>query len=252
MKQNYLQWNIRVLKTALKKIGINVFIIIAIDFLFWTLLSFTLSYFILFIRTKYNSIDIPADLGAQGIEVIERTTASAKELYNLIVISIILFGAIFILASGILKGLIWALTAKVKISFKYIIKFFAMNSILSGLWFILSIAALIILNIYAAPKIILIMFLIYLYITTVSYALFTKNEKISCIKQAIKLSLGKVRLFLLPCTLILSIAFILFLLLSFISYRIAFPYTIYLIEIVSIAYIGIIRYYLLELIKELS
>lgn len=251
MKENYIQWNIRLLKDSLKKININLPLIVGIDFLFYSFVSFVLAVIGSNLSKAYETIPA-ADIASQSKEMIFQAAASLKSFYYAMVFSVIVFVVVFIFASGIAKSIIWALTSGTKITIDYILKFSIMNSILVIIWSLLSVVFIIILNSQSAINFIFTLAFIFTYFGITAYALFTNSQKVSSLKQAIKLNIKKLHLLLLPYALIISVLTILSkTMLSIISIN-KFAYWNYVFVAITLMYLGIVRYYLLGLIININ
>ena len=254
MGKNYFLWNIEILKKSLKSIDFNIFLEILLDLFFYSFISFLLYAIVNKINKIQNSINLPKDLASQSAEIIKQASQAANDYYITLIFSIVLFGIILIAAAGIIKGIIWVLTAKIKISFSYILKFFVMNSILMGAWFLLSLAVFFIMNPAAASNIIILLTIILVYAGINSSILFVKEQKIGIIKSiksGLKLSINKIHLFILPYLIVFTGILIIIFLSNLIVPKM-YPAKGYIFGVLIISYFCIARYYLFELVDYIS
>src|SRR3989344_3977992 len=196
-KADFLEWNINVLVSSIKRIGLEIILVIILD----ALLYFLSGYFILFwlqrIKEKGYSIPLqsPSDLAAIGYDKAYQLLFQFR--YLIIFSAILLLVAIIFIAS-ILKGIIWAKTTKTKISFALISKFLGLNLIWMGFWFILIFLISMFVEPASTPMFTIAAIILGLYFTNTLYTIFMKEQKFKPIINAVRLNLIKIHLFLLP------------------------------------------------------
>lgn len=203
-KQNFLSWNYSILKASLKKINLNVIQIIILDFLFYILSGYFVLFWIARINEKISSFDLPADLTAIGIERAQQLSRETQSFYYLIIFSFVLLLIAIIFLASILKGIIWAKTADVKVNLSLISKFLALNLAWLGFWLALIFLISWIVEIKYAFAFMAVSALTGFYLSNNMYPNFMRNPGFSSIKSSLKLSIAKIRLFLLPYLIIFT------------------------------------------------
>ncbi len=211
-KQNYLNWNYNILKSALRKINSNIILIIILDFLFYIISGYFIIFWITRISEKVNSFNLPADLASIGIERMQQLSKETQSFYYLVVFSFMILLIAVIFLASILKGVIWAKTTNKKINLSLFSRFLWLNLIWLGFWFVLIFLISWIVDIKYAPAFMTIAILTGFYLTNTFYTMFMLNPTIKSIKW-LKLNITKIHLFLLPYF-IIFIGFFLVMLLS--------------------------------------
>ena len=195
---NFIEWNYKILTLSLKKINLNILIIIILDFLFYILSGYFVIFWIARISEKVSAFNLPADLAAIGIERAQQLSRDTQLFYYLLVFSFIVLLIAIIFLASILKGIIWAKTADARITFRLISKFLGLNMLWLGFWLILVFLISWIVEIKYALAFMAFAVLIGFYLSNNLYSLFMGNPSFKLIKRSIKLSITKIHLFLLP------------------------------------------------------
>lgn len=247
-KFNFLEWNNKVLIDSLKKIDLNIFLIIILDALFYFLSGYLIIFWLSRIQAKMAAFNLPSDIIALGPERAQQLLNEVKSFYFLIIFSFILLVISIIFLASILKGMIWAKTAKTKISFALISKFLGLNLIWMGFWFVLVFLIALFVTPASAAMFMLITISLGLYFTNTLYTLFMKNQKLRSIFNAIKLNITKIHLFLLPYIFISLLFFIIIRISNFFKFR----YSTIVLFFIVIIFAAIIRYYVSTLVLEIE
>ena len=136
-KLNFLEFNNHIFISSIKKINLNILLIIILDALFYLLSGFLIIFWLQRIQSKMASFNLPSDIVASGYENIQQLIHEARIFLFLIIFSLIILLIAIIFLASILKGIIWAKTTNTKISLVLISKFLAMNLIWMSFWFVL-------------------------------------------------------------------------------------------------------------------
>ena len=172
---------------------------------------------------------------------------SASFYYLLIFSFVLLLIAIIFLAS-ILKCVIWARTAKTKITFALISKFLELNLIWMSFWFALIILISIFVDPSLTPAFMIATIILGLYFTNTLYTIFIKKPQLKSVLGAVKLNVVKIHLFLFPYTIVLLLFFVLVRLSTFLK----FSYASFLVGVTLLFYVAVARYYLSTLVSGIQ
>ena len=247
-KFNFLEWNSNIFISSIKKIDLNIILIIILDALFYISSGYLAVLWLQRVRSKMAAFNVPPDIMSLGYEKASQLVGEVKAFYYLIIFSFaVLLIAVIFLAS-ILKGIIWARTTNTKISFALLSKFLGLNLIWMGFWFVLVILISLLAQPESSPKFIMAAIALGLYFTGTFYALFMKKPEFKSIIHAIKLNIGKIHLFLLPYAVIALALFIIVRLASLLQ----FQYSNILTGLIVIIYAAAARYYLSALVLEIE
>ena len=202
-KPNFLNWNYNTLISSFKKINIkDAVLILVLDALFYIFSGYIFLFWLQRINEKMESVYLPFDLATAGVEKVQQAAKDAQSFYYLLIFSIILLVIAVVFLSSIFKGIIWAKTTSTKITSKLISKFFMLNFLWLGFWFVLIFLISWIVDIKYALAFMAASVLMGFYFTNNLYPLFMINPSIKSIKSSLKLSITKIHLFLLPYALI--------------------------------------------------
>lgn len=248
IKSNFLEWNNFVLINSFRKIDWNIFLIVALDALFYILSGLLIFFWFQRVMEKITSFQMPQDIISLGFEKAQQLVNDVRTFYFLIIVSFILLLIAIIFLASIFKGIIWARTTKTKISLAMISKFLLLNLIWMGFWFI----AIVLARVLIDPRVLVFaigaMIFVSLYLTNTLYALFMKEQRIGVILASIKMSVTKIHLFALPY---FAIIFLFIILLKATS-LIKFKYSPILTILLIIIFAALIRYYHSTLILEIE
>jgi len=247
-KSNFIEWNNNIFISSIKKIDLNIILIVILDTLFYLLSGYFVIFWLQRIQAKMASFSLPTDIISLGPEKAQQLVSEVKTFYYLIILSFVLLLIAVIFLASILKGIIWAKTINTKITFKLISKFLGLNLIWMGFWLVLVILISLLVEPASAPKFIIIAMTLGLYFTNTLYALFMKKPEFKSIFYAIKLNITKIHLFLLPYTIIALTLFIIVRLVSLLK----FQYSNILLGLILIIYAAIARYYVSALVLDIK
>ena len=179
-----------------------------LDILLFYLSGFFLVLWLQRILNKMSSFNLPADVASLGYEQTQQLANEAKSFYYLIIFSFIAVLIAIIFLASIIKGIIWAKTTKTRITFQFISKFLGINLMWMGFWFFLFFLIIFIVDPAFVPIFMAIALILFIYTSNILYTIFTKNQKFSSIVQAIKISIMKIYLFILPYAIFFAILII--------------------------------------------
>lgn len=243
---SFIEWNYNILISSIKKINLNIILIVILDILFYFLSGYLVIFWLQRIQAKMAGFNLPPDIAALGLEKVQQIVGEVRTFYYLIIFSFILLLIAIIFLASIIKGVIWAKTTNTKISFKLISKFLGLNLIWMGAWFVLIILISLLIEPLSAPKFMIITIILALYFTNTLYTIFMKEQKLKTIFSAIKLNITKIHLFILPYIVISLLFFVILKLGSFLKFR----YAIFLIQLIILIYLAFVRYYISTLVLE--
>lgn len=245
---NFIEWNNNILFSSLKKINLNIFLIVFLDALFYIISGYAIVFWLQRVQAKMATFNVPADIISLGKQNAIQLVSDVKSFYYLIIVSLVLLLVAIIFIAGIFKGIIWAKTTGTKITSSLISKFFILNLVWMGFWFVLLFLIAYLAERTAAPAILFVLILLSFYFSNTLYTIFMKEQKFKSILKAIKLNVAKFHLFLLPY-IVVSLVFYILMKLSNI---IKFKYSAVLLGLVIIFYAAIVRYYISSLVMKIE
>jgi len=246
----YLSLNREVFLNSIKKINLNILIIALIDYIFYSLIYFSSQFWFSKVLEKYNLVN----LDSLSEFALESIVAQTQGLYYFLIYSTILLFMAFFIFSALSKSIVWALTAKTKITPKYVIKFsFAkliLNLLVFGIIFIISIVFKIeplLTLFFVLPRWLqigcILPFIIFL---NAIYALLAKNPGVSQIKNGIVLFFKKIHYILF----LFAIMLILALLINYIYFTNRSQYWLIFSVVLLLFYLAAGRYYIYEMVSK--
>lgn len=247
-KSGFIEWNNGILISSLKKINLNIALIVILDVLFYLLSGYFAVFWLQRIQAKMATFNIPTDIISIGPERAQQLVAEVKSFYYLIIFSFILLLIAIIFLASILKGIIWAKTTNTKISFALLSKFLVLNLIWMGFWFALAILISLFVEPTSAPIFMIVIIVSGLCLTSTLYTIFMKKQSFKSIIHAVKLNTTKIHLFLLPYSIILLLFFII----ARLGKLLKFGYSTILLGLILIVYVAIVRYYLSTLVLDME
>ncbi len=247
-KLNFLEWNNMILLFSIKKIDLNIILIVILDFLFYFLSGYLVMFWLQRIQEKMAAFNLPADILSLGYERAQQLVSEAKAFYYLLIFSFIVLLIAIIFLASLLKGIIWAKTTNTKITLALISKFLGLNLIWISFWFIVVILISLFALPTSAPILMAITITLGVYFTNTLYTIFMKKQIIKSIVNAIKLNIQKIHLFLLPYALISLILFII----VRISDLLKFKYSTIAFGLLVLIYAAVVRYYISTLVLEIE
>ena len=247
-KPNFFEWNKKILINSFKRIDSGIAWIVAMDAVFYFLSGYIFLQWFQRIQERMDAIKLPDNIFSQGYQRAQQMTSDVQSFYYLIVGSFIVLLLAIILLATIAKGIIWAKTAKTKVTMGFLSKFFALNLIWMGFWF-----AIVILISLAVQRESVFMFMVIVfaagfYLTNNLYSLFMQKQEIGAIKKAVSLSISRIHLFVLPYAVLYAILYIV----SKLSGLMKFSYSFLVVMLVLSAYDALQRYYASELVYSVE
>ena len=243
---NFFEWNYSVLISSLKKIDLNIILIVILDIVFYFLSGYLIIFWLERLQPMIASINLPQDVVSLGYERGRQLLSQVRTFYYLVVLSFIFLLLAIIFLISILKGIIWAKITNTKVTFILISKFLGLNLIWMSFWFLLVFMIAKFIEPSLAPKFILAIIILGLYFTNTLYTIFMKEQKLKSIISGIVLNIKKIHLFLLPYTLI----FLVFYIITKLRALLKFKYSILLISLIFVLYAAVLRYYVSTLILQ--
>ena len=89
-KPSFLDWNSNILASSLKKIGLNIFLIVFLDGMFYSLSGYAVVFWLQRVQEKMAGFSVPADIISLGAEAAGQLVGEVKKFYYLIIFSLIL------------------------------------------------------------------------------------------------------------------------------------------------------------------
>lgn len=291
IKQNFLDWNYRVLLSSLKRIDLSIILIVILDAIFYLSSAFIYLNWFKIIQAKEASFNLPSNIQSLPLSQLQQLTKDAQSFYYFFILSFLLVVISIIFMASILKGIIWAKTTKAKITLKLISKFFLLNLAWMGFWFALIIAIAKFVEQFSVRLFAIIAILLGVYFTNTLYPFFMKKQTADTIKYVVKLNVKKPKISsahdLMVTTRLAAVDFLntlqqvqmftsirdsiklsitkihmfalpyalIFLILyiiSKISSIVVFPYSSFIFIFILLLYIAVVRYYVSELAFELK
>lgn len=275
-KPNFLEWNKNIFVSSIKKINLNIILIVILDILFYFLSGYLVISWLQRIQLKMATFNLPTDIAALGYERAQQLVSEVKTFYYLIIFSFIILLIAIIFLASIMKGIIWAKTTNTKISFRLISKFLVLNLIWMGFWLVLIFIILLVIEpkVVNVPKVLLTILVpsgdprdlfpyfiittthVYIFIALVIssyfkntlYTIFMKEQKLKSITHAIKLNILKIHLFLLPYV-VIALSFFIIVRLNIL---LRFKYSTILLGLIILTYAAVVRYYTSTLVLEIE
>ena len=247
-KSNFLEWNNDIFISSMKKINLNIILVVILDALFYLLSGYLLVLWFQRIQARMVAFNLPTDVMSLGYEMVQQLASEEKSFYSLIIFSFILVLISIIFLASILKGIIWAITTKTKISFALISKFLVLNLIWMSFWFLAVFLISWIVQPASAPIFMMIAIILGIYFTNTLYTLFMQKQSFKSIFSAIRLNIVKVHLFSLPYGIIGLLFFIIVRLVDLLK----FSYSAILSGIILLVYSAVVRYYVSALVLHVE
>ncbi|MEK6946928.1 MAG: hypothetical protein AABX32_04955 [Nanoarchaeota archaeon] len=252
-KIGFIEWNNNILVNSFRKIDLNILWIILLDSVFYLTAAGSFFLWDKFMKAKAAAINLPADpneivnaLTALGPEKAQQLASEVKSYFFLLLFSFIAVVILVIFLAGIFKSVIWAKTAKTKISLKFMSGFLLLNVIWTGFWAIIIFLISYTINPGSVPTFFLIAFIVAIYFTNILYPLFMRKQKLNSLGSAIKLGIARIHLFVLPNLII----FLILVVLTWAASKIVFSYSLFVTVFILIVFAALVRYYVSELTAE--
>ncbi|MBI2654002.1 hypothetical protein HYX02_04280 [Candidatus Woesearchaeota archaeon] len=247
-RTNFLEWNNKVLIFSLKKINLNIILIVFLDFLFYLSSGLIITFWLKRVQGQINAFNLPTDIAAVGAERAQQLLGEMKNFYYLLVFSFLLIVVIVIFLASIFKAIIWAKTTGAKVTLELVSRFLGLNLIWMGFWLVAVILVLLFVEPSSAPVFLTSIFVLSTYLTNTLYTLFMKKQRIKVVIDSIKLSFAKIHLFLLPYALIYSVFYII----TKINSLLKFKYALIFANLLLLVYVAVVRYYASTLVLEIE
>ncbi len=247
-QSSFIEWNYNILVSSIKKINLNIILIVILDILFYFLSGYLVILWLRRIQLKMSAFNLPTDIAALGYEKAQEIAGEARAFLFLLILLIILVALAIIFLASILKGIIWAKTTNTKITLRLISKFFGLNLIWICFWFVMIILISLFIQQALAPKFMLTTIILGLYFTNTLYTIFMKEQKLKSIFNAIKLNIVKIHFFLLPYAIILLLFYVIINLNNFLQFK----YSQIVFLLIFLFYSALARYYISALVLEID
>ena len=247
-KQSFWEWNNIILINSLKKINLNIILIIILDLLFYISSGYLIILWLQRIQAKLALFNLPSDVASLGYEKAQQVLAETKSFYYLLIFSFVLLIIAVIFLASILKGIIWAKTTDTKVSFALISKFLGLNIIWMGFWLLLMLLIAYFIQIQLVSIFMTAAMILGIYFTNTLYTIFMKGQKFEAILAAIKLNITKIHLFLVPYIILFLLLFIIRSLFKLLQ----FEYLAVIAGIIVVIYAAVARYYTSNLVLEIE
>jgi len=256
MKKNkigFIEWNNNILVKSFRKMDFNILLIVILDSVFYLTAAGLFFLWDKFMKAKAAAINLPADpneivntLTSLGPEKAQQLASEVKSYFFLLIFSFIAVVILVIFLAGIFKSIIWAKTAKTKISLKFMSGFMLLNVIWTGFWAVMIFLISYLVNPESVQTFFLISFIIAVYLTNILYPIFMRRQRLNSIGSAIGIGITKVHLFVLPNLII----FLVLLILTWAASKIAFNYSFFVTSFLLVIYAAVVRFYASELLAE--
>ena len=243
-----MEWNNNILVSSIKKINLNIVIIVILDAVFYLLSGYLVVFWLRRVQEKMAAFNMPANILALGPQGAQQLVSEVKAFYFLIIFSFIVLLLAIIFLASILKGIIWAKTTGTKINFKLISRFFGLNLIWMSFWFALILLISLFVVPPSAPAFMAATVILGFYFTNTLYTIFMEKYNLKSIISTVKLNITKIHLFLLPY----SIISLLFYVLIKINNLFKFRYSDILFGLILLVYAAVLRYYISTLVSAIE
>jgi len=246
LKMKFLKFNQDILAATIRKLDLKILLIIIIDFIFYGLAYLSSQFWFNQIKLKYDLVSAQPNLLSEA--AIRTLFYETQGFYFFLIYSLIFLIISIFIFSAIAKGLIWALTARTKITIKYLLRFTLLKLLWNLLFLAIIVFSFIVLTRNAAIILTLISLAAAYYFSNIIYPLFTKINKLYIIKEGVSLGLRKFHMMLLPYAIIIITG----LLMRKIYFISTSRYWVVFTSIITLIYLAVNRYYLSTLTFELE
>src|SRR3989344_5844772 len=199
---NFFSWNYGIFIDSLKKIDFNIIWITILDTIFYLASGFLMLLWFQRISAKIQSFP---DIGSVTDQAAQRIADQVAELNLIIRLSFVLLLVAIIFLAAIIKGIIWAKTKKISLSFSLLSKFLALNLAWLGLWFLVIYMVIQMVQQQLIPFFLLAVLFLSSYMTYSLYSFFMENQSISGTLKSLKLNFKKIHYFILPYVFIIAL-----------------------------------------------
>ena len=243
-KQGFLELNYSMFINSFRKIKLWILAIIALDIAFYFILMQAGTLFLGMLQQKASGITLDSALLANpaGIEALSSTI---RGFFIFLIASIIILIVFIAALSGILKGIIWTISAGKKPAFVFMKKFLLLSMIWIPSWLILVFLLAIGIKQDTAPLFILALVPFYLHFTNVLYILFLEESRIGMIKKAFSMGIRKILYYLIPYAAIALLFYAISSVYNIISLKTGINPNVYLVIVVC--FVAWVRYYLISI-----
>src|SRR3989338_1446772 len=207
MKKNYFKESIDLFLLSFKKININLIYPIFYDSLFYLTAGFAFVIWLFILKSQSSllrdtytgifSIDF-SSLSALDLNYIQNSIPIMRNFFLFAILSVVGWVIFITLITSLFKGPIWCKVCREKLTIRFFIKFFLLNSI----WLISWLAAAFIIAVGIKEDIALylitLLVMLFLYLTPFLFIFFAKNKRLSAIKGAFSFGIRKIHYFILP------------------------------------------------------
>ena len=190
----YLSLNREIFIDSIKKINLSIFLIALIDYIFYSLVYFSSAFWFSKILERYNAVN----LDSLSEFALESIVAQTQGLYQFLIYSTMLLSIALLILSALSKAIVWGMTAKTKISVKYILKFTLAKVIWNSFIIAIIASGFILFQPQAAFAFFSAAAILWIYFSSIICSLLAKNPKISEIKKGIRLGVKKIHCIMIP------------------------------------------------------
>ena len=203
--EGFIKWNYDIFLASFKKIDFNIIWITILDTIFYLASGCLVLLWFQRISAKIQSFSLPSDIGLVTDQAAQRLADQVAGLNLAIRLSFILLLTAIIFLAAIVKGIIWAKTKKISLSFSLLSKFLALNLGWMGLWFL--IIYIVIQMVQPQLVLIFLLFVLFLssYMTYSLYSIFMEKKSIKGALNSLKLSFKNIHYFILPYVSIIAL-----------------------------------------------
>jgi len=247
---------------SFKKLDKKFIFVILLDFLFYASLIIAFFLFSKLVMWSIGSLyTLPGKLMAMskmsGLEQLGTSAESASILLNQfkskIVLSMIAFWFMIVLAFTLFKGAAWSFVTKQKINkkfFKYVFKF---NLIWFGVFALLGAILFFVTKPAVTGIALLVLSIIALYLTPISYALFNPKKSIKDLfKRLWHVAVERIYLFILPALIAIAVLFGLLIIISSILVRIVPEFIALPILLIIVVWQSWSKYYIYLVARKIK
>ena len=243
-----MEWNNSVFISSVKKIDLNLLLIVVLDALFYISSAYLVIFWLQRVQAKMAAFNLPSNILSLGYDRAQQLVTDVRLFYFLIIASFILLLIAIIFLASVIKGIIWAKTTHTKLSFALISRFLVLNLVWMGFWFVLAILVSLLVEPASAKTFMAAAILLGVYFTNALYAIFMGNPNFKSVNTAIRLGIAKIHLFLLPY----AVVSLLFFIIVRTGNLLKFKYSSVLLGLIIIIYIALARYYISTVALEIQ
>src|SRR3989338_11284407 len=199
---SYLEKNRDIFISSVKGFTWRLPLAMALDFLFYFIAFIGISTAAQKLRGKYEQILFPQSLDGLTPDQAALLLSQAKSFYYSLIGGIVIAVICLIVLWSLLKGIIWALTLRQKITPIYLWKFFLLNCAWLTFWISLLGTLAYISNLAQAKYVVLGLFAFFVILSNGLYTVFVPNPSFASVKKGLGFTLRNLHLLIAPYTLL--------------------------------------------------